>query len=91
METGSDYLVFLKGEVESLHDELPVYDVNSEPFVHAVFSYEDHPNVIVEINGNLSTYVTYNQVAENEFFAATQKGMDALLAFKEAMMNAYNR
>jgi hypothetical protein len=32
-----------------------------------------------------------NQVSENEFFATTQKGMDALLTFKEAMMNAYSR
>jgi hypothetical protein len=91
METESEYLVFLNGEVESLYDDLPVYEANSDPFVTAVFSYEDHTNVIVPIEEGQPTYVPYNMVRENEFFADTQIGMDALLALKDTMIEAYPR
>jgi hypothetical protein len=77
--------------VESLYDELPVYDAYSEPFVTSIFSYEDHINVIVPTGESEDTYVPYTMVKDNEFFANTQVGMDALLTLKDTMIKAYPR
>ena len=54
-----------------------------------IFSYQEHENNICETGGE-STYVKYNQVCENEFFATTQKGMDALVGLKNEMIEKYN-
>ena len=54
-----------------------------------IFSYQEHENNICETGGE-STYVKYNQVCENEFFATTQKGMDALVGLKKEMIEKYN-
>ena len=54
-----------------------------------LFSNSAHENNICETGGE-STYVKYNQVCENEFFATTQKGMDALVGLKKEMIEKYN-
>ena len=77
MEVGGEYLVFIENQVDGENAFTPI------------FSYQEHENNICETGGE-STYVKYNQVCENEFFATTQKGMDALVGLKKEMIEKYN-
>ena len=79
MEVGGEYLVFIENQVDGLGEKIPVYQVYVENAFTPIFSYQEHENNICETGGE-STYVKYNQVCENEFFATTQKGMAALVA-----------
>ena len=74
MEVGGEYLVFIENQADGLGEKI---------------SYQEHENNICETGGE-STYVKYNQVCENEFFATTQKGMDALVGLKKEMIEKYN-
>ena len=66
-----------------------IMEVGGEYLFTPIFSYQEHENNICETGGE-STYVKYNQVCENEFFATTQKGMDALVGLKKEMIEKYN-
>ena len=81
MEVGGEYLVFIENQVDGLGEKIPVYQVYVENAFTPIFSYQ---------TGGESTYVKYNQVCENEFFATTQKGMDALVGLKKEMIEKYN-
>ena len=89
MEVGGEYLVFIENQVDGLGEKIPVYQVYVENAFTPIFSYQEHENNICETGGE-STYVKYNQVCENEFFATTQKGMDALVGLKKEMIEKYN-
>ena len=89
MEVGEEYLVFIENQVDGLGEKIPVYQVYVENAFTPIFSYQEHENNICETGGE-STYVKYNQVCENEFFATTQKGMDALVGLKKEMIEKYN-
>lgn len=82
---GEEYLVFIENQVDGLGEKIPVYQVYVENAFTPIFSYQEHENNICETGGE-STYVKYNQVCENEFFATTQKGMDALVGLKNEMI-----
>ena len=81
------HLVYI--QVDGLGEKIPVYQVYVENAFTPIFSYQEHENNICETGGE-STYVKYNQVCENEFFATTQKGMDALVGLKKEMIEKYN-
>lgn len=89
MEIGEEYLVFIENQVDGLGERIPIYQVYVENAFTPIFSYQEHENIICEI-GSESTYVKYNQVCENEFFAVTQKGMDVLVGLKNEMIEKYN-
>ena len=89
MEVGEEYLVFIENQVDGLGERTPIYQVYVENAFTPIFSYQEHENKICETGGE-STYVKYNQVCENEFFATTQKGMDALVGLKNEMIGKYN-
>lgn len=89
MEVGEEYLVFIENQADGLGEKIPVYQVYVENAFTPIFSYQEHENNICETGGE-STYVKYNQVCENEFFATTQKGMDALVGLKKEMIEKYN-
>ena len=82
-------LVFIENQADGLGEKIPVYQVYVENAFTPIFSYQEHENNICETGGE-STYVKYNQVCENEFFATTQKGMDALVGLKKEMIEKYN-
>ena len=74
MEVGEEYLVFIENQADGLGEKIPVYQVYVENAFTPIFSYQEHENNICETGGE-STYVKYNQVCENEFFATTQKNI----------------
>lgn len=92
MESGKEYLLFIDKQADGLGEQIPVYKLYGESIdsvIAPVFSYESHENKIGELCGDGSTYTLYNQVRENEFFAVSQKTIDAFLELKEEMLKKY--
>lgn len=91
LNQGEDYLVFLGSQADGLGEKTPIYELYgdyAETSIAPVFSCEEHENKIVE-TGAEHTYVPYNQVSENEFFAESQAALEAMEALKEKMINQY--
>jgi len=85
---GKTYLIFLESEIDAVHEVLPVWEVPEEPFFNPIFCYEDFPNMIAPVAGN-STYVSYGDVKDNEFFAVSETGYQAFMKLKKAMLAKY--
>ncbi|MGN0335465.1 MAG: hypothetical protein ACI4DV_07385 [Lachnospiraceae bacterium] len=88
MEVGEEYLLFVDGQADGLGEEIPIFKLYGESVVAPVFSYRTHTNKISSM-GKESTYVLYNQVSDNEFFAATPEAMNAFLELKKIMLEKY--
>ena len=88
MEVGDEYLLFVEGQVDGLGEAIPVFELYGESVLAPVFSYRNHINKISSM-GEESTYVLYNQVRDNEFFASTSEAMDALLELKKDLLKKY--
>ena len=88
LREGSDYLVFLLTDSGMANRGLPLYFLNIDQFIAPVFCYEDIANTFVTPAGR-TTYVPYTQVKDNEFFAASQAGLDAWSALKQEMLRKY--
>lgn len=90
MDVGTEYLIFAEAVVESpLTDVLSVktYD---DFFVVPIFCYEDHQNKIIPVTG-IPTYVPYQEVMGNEFFAATERALQMFEELKAQMLQLYPR
>ena len=91
LKENEEYLIFLSEKVEPLVEEdAPVYRLAEEGVIVPVFSYEEHENVIAELGEyEYSTYVRYESVKDNEFFAVTKAGMENMLSLKRKMLELY--
>lgn len=92
MREGEEYLIFLSEQCVSLREEEnDVYRLAGEEYVICpVFAYQEYENVIAETGEYVnSTYISYEKVKNNEFFAATEAGLDAMLELKRSMMELY--
>lgn len=90
MEVGAEYLVFVTGQVQGLDTAVPVFELYDDSFIAPVFCYEDRDNVIIPV-GEESTYVSYKDVRNNEFFAETEEALQAWEELKEKMISAYGK
>lgn len=90
-QQGREYLIFLSDRVEEGRDGL-VYFIQGSSLAAQIpiFCYDDIPNTFITPDG-VSTYVSYSEVADNEFFATSQAGLDAMAELKEAMLERYPR
>lgn len=88
MEEGKEYLVFLNSKAESIEFGTEIY-ITADTTVAPVFSYDRYDNVIVDTISDTGLIAMYSDVAENEFFAESQKGLDAFLKVKNNMINKY--
>lgn len=88
MEEGKEYLVFLNSKAESIEFGTEIY-ITADTTVAPVFSYDSHNNVIVDSISDTGLIAMYSDVAENEFFAESQKALDAFLKVKNDMINKY--
>ena len=88
LNVGEDYLIFLDERLETFGEEIPVYELYGDSVIAPVFSCSEHTNRIVPPAGE-NTYVPYSQVRENEFFAETQKGLEAMEKLKGQMLEKY--
>lgn len=89
MNEGSEYLIFSTGKIDDLEDAVPIYKIYDENYITPVFCYEDRTNVIVP-TGEESTYVSYAEVKNNEFFSVSEKGIRAWEQLKEQMLITYS-
>lgn len=94
MEVGTEYLLFLDGRIDTKNpnDTVPIYLLTGDfqYLLSPVFSYEEHENVVAQPKGSLWV-VPYKDVAQNEFFAATDRGMEALVKLKHDLIERYPR
>ncbi len=91
MKAGSEYLVFVSGELESLEKSIPVYGIYHDSFIFIapVFCYEDITNISVEPTSVQHNYVPYAEVKDNEFFGESEGALNAWAEMKEKIMSAY--
>ena len=91
LKENEEYLIFLSEKVEPLYEEnAPIYRLVEEGVIAPIFSYEEHENIIAELGEyEYSTYVRYEKVKDNEFFAVTEAGMETMLSLKEKMLEQY--
>ncbi|MCI6676518.1 MAG: hypothetical protein MSG78_06430 [Clostridiales bacterium] len=92
MEEGKEYLIFLDKKIDVLrkNDQYDVYYV-ADSLIAPIFGYENRENVVVDVSGNISTYVPYSLVSGNEFFAATQSALDEFMNIKRQLLERYPR
>ena len=83
MEVGRGIFSFYrKNQVDGLGEDSCISGVCGKCIHTNIFISKSMKIIFCETGGE-STYVKYNQVCENEFFATTQKGMDALVGLKK--------
>lgn len=63
--------------------------VTPEYIVAPIFSYEQRKNVMAESISNEESSVAYTELKENEFFAASQQGMNMLIELKNQLLQKY--
>lgn len=90
METGTEYLVFAEAVREGVGAGIPSVKMYDDFFVAPVFCYEERQNAIMPIMGE-TTYVSYKDVKENEFFAASEEALRILETLKRQMISFYPR
>lgn len=93
MKVGKTYLIFLSGVVGTTgteHTEVYSLQTVDASAILPVFCYDTCNNVIIPLPEEGSSYVPYSAVADNEFFAEEQEGLDAFLALKEELLAIYN-
>lgn len=84
-----EYLVFISNKINTFEKDYPsVYTLADNYFMAPVFCYEDIENVIIPPN-NESTYVPYNKVKDNEFFATSEVVLDIWQKMKSNFLVAY--
>lgn len=88
LKTGKDYLFFCDTEADA-QKGVPVYILFEDSYIAPVFCYEDVENVIAPISGE-STYVPYEQVKDNEFFACDEEALEAWLDLKKSMLEQFS-
>ncbi len=88
-EQGREYLIFLSDRIIQDDGRTICFFLESEMVTQVpIFCYDDIPNTFITPDG-VSTYVSYSEVADNEFFATTQAGLEAMEALKQSMLEKY--
>lgn len=88
-EKGKEYLVYLEKEIENPFSDYRVFLIPGF-MVAPIFAYEDGQSQPTSEIGITGQTVPYTLVEDNEYFAQTQEALDALLTYKEHMMEGYN-
>ena len=88
MKVGENYLIFGDQIIKINSDDISSVRIDDDYCISAIFCYEDRSNNIVETTGN-STYVNYEEVADNEFFASSEKALTMLENLKKAMLEIF--
>ena len=89
-KVGGEYLVFCSKKAMAADESMEAYMLFSHEqcFLSCIFGYEDGEMVVVPI-GKYGTYVPYNEVIDNEFFATSEEAMKILMDFKHSLLEAY--
>lgn len=90
LKVGEEYLIFATEVLQDLNGDLSAIKLYDEYLISPVFCYEECENVISPLLGE-TLGVPYKDVKNNEFFAASEKGMKMLKEFKGKMLSLYPR
>lgn len=88
MEVGAEYLVFAEAVSEDMETGSLSVKLYDDFVITPVFCYEARQSIIVPVSG-VSTYVPYQDVMNNEFFAASEEALGSMEALKEQMLSLY--
>ena len=83
-----DYLVFCDNIMDQTQTDIPIVEICSRYLIVPAFCYDEIVNVVSDTIGD-STYVKYNDVRENEFFATSEAGMNEFLSLKHHLIEKY--
>ena len=88
MIPGKTYLIFLDRKLNTYSEET-IY-IQSDKFILApIFCYEDIPNIPQTSQDINSTYVSYKQVKDNEFFISSNEANEKIVLMKEQLLSKY--
>lgn len=90
MEVGTEYLVFAEDVYEDWKTDIPLVKMYDDFLIVPVFCYEERQNVIMPISGD-STYVSYKDVKDNEFFMTSEEALRKVEELKKQMLALYPR
>lgn len=85
MKVGTEYLIFAEEVSESLETDIRSVKLYDDFFIAPIFSYEEHQNVIMPVTGD-TTYVSYKDVKDNEFFVTSEKTLRFVEKLKAQML-----
>lgn len=88
MEVGSEYLVFAEKTVQTYDTNLMLVKLVDDFFIAPIFNYEERESVIMPQKGE-TTYVNYEDVMNNEFFAMSEETLLLLENLKTQMLLLY--
>ena len=88
MKDGTEYLIFAEDLVESGETDILSVKLYDDFYIAPVFCYEDCQNAVIPITGD-TTYVSYKDVADNEFFVASEGALQMVENLKEQMLQLY--
>lgn len=88
MKDGTEYLIFAEGLVESGEADIRSVKLYDDFYIAPVFCYEDCQNVVIPVTGD-TTYVSYKDVADNEFFVSSERALRMVENLKEQMLQLY--
>lgn len=84
MEPDDEYLIFL----DRKEDLKKIYILIEDTF-SPIFNYEDKEHVIISDVPENNTYVSYNEVKNNEFFVRREETLEAILEAKHQLLKMY--
>ena len=90
MEVGTEYLVFAEAVNEDIETGVLSVKLYDDFYITPVFCYEEHQNVIIPISGD-TTYVSYKDVMDNEFFVTSEETLQIIETLKSQMLSLYPR
>lgn len=90
LETGVEYLVFAEAVSEDMETGMPSVKLYDDFYISPVFCYDDCQNEIMPISGD-TTYVSYKDVMDNEFFITSEETLQIMETLKSQMLSLYPR
>lgn len=88
LETGVEYLVFAEAVSEDMETGMPSVKLYDDFYISPVFCYDDRQNEIMPISGD-TTYVSYKDVMDNEFFITSEETLQIMETLKSQMLSLY--
>lgn len=88
MAAGTEYLVFAEAVCEDFETGVRSVKLYDDFLIAPVFSYEEHENVVIPVRGE-TTYVSYRDVKDNEFLAASEEALRMMEQLKGEMISLY--
>lgn len=88
MEIGTEYLIFAEAVSEDMETGMVSIKLYDDFYITPVFCYDDRQNKIMPISGD-TTYVSYKDVMDNEFFVTSEKTLQIMETLKSQMLSLY--